>query len=206
MRQPSESKIQLTRKTDRLQLVIPARFRPDRAAKHQLGFAGGINSLLLCSLIITIYISIPLANANTDVAIRVGLGVAMMLMLPLTLWLLKGAWRMSFELAEKFLSQTILEIDRQQLSLSQQLYGLDLSRSKQLKTREITQVIVDSYQHPDAKVPKVSLLVGLDQSDSVKILSTGQDLTDREIQWLAIEVSKWLGVSLSNDLIDPSLL
>jgi hypothetical protein len=206
MRKPSGSKIQITRQADRLELTIPARFRPDQVAIHQLGFAGGISLLVLCLTVLAIWIYILLANAATDVAVRVGLGVALMLVLPLTLWLLKAAWRMSFDLADKFLSQTILEIDRQQLRLSQRLYGLDRGRPKQIKTREITQVIVDSYQHPDTNVPKVSLLVELDQSDSVKILSTGQDLTDREIQWLAIEVSKWLGVSLSNDAIDPSLL
>jgi hypothetical protein len=202
MRQPSGSKIQITRKADRLELIIPARFRPDQVAVHQLGFAGGINFLVLCLSIVAIWIYIPLSNTATDVAVRVGLGVALMLVLPLTLWLLKAGWRLSFDLADKFLSQTILEIDRQQLKLSQNLYGLDRGRPKHLKTREITQVIVDSYQHPDAKVPKVSLLVELDQSDPIRILSTGQDLTEREIQWLAVEVSKWLGVDLMNDAME----
>jgi uncharacterized membrane protein YqjE len=203
MRQPSGSKIQLTSEVDRLQLTIPARFRPDRIAVHQLGFAGGINLIVLLLLVLTIYISVPLANSATDVAVRVGLGVALMFVLPLTLWLLKGAWRMSFDLADKFLSETIVEIDRQRLTLSQHLYGLDRGRPRQLKTREISQIIVDSYQHPDAKVPKVSLLVELSQSDPVRILSTGQDLTEREIKWLANELSNWLSVNLLvHDAID----
>ncbi len=202
MRQPSGSKIQLTSKADRLKLTIPARFRPDRVAIHQLGLAGGINLLVLCAISLAIYLSIPLAIPTTDVAVKVGLGVALMFVLPFTLWLLKGAMRISFDLADQFLSQTIVTIDRRQFTLSQHLYGLDRGRPKHLKTKEISQIIVDSYQHPDAKIPKVSLMMELRQTDPVRILSTGQDLTERELKWLARELSNWLGVNLITDSID----
>jgi hypothetical protein len=202
MRQPSGSKIQLTSKADRLQLTIPARFRPDRAAIHQLGLAGLINLFVLILIALTIYISAPLAIPNTDLAVKVGLGVALMFILPLTLWLLKGGFKLSFDLAEKFLSQTIVTIDRQQFTLSQHLYGLERGRPKHLKTREITQVIVDNYQHPDLKVPKVSLMLELRQIDPIRILCTGQDLTEREIKWMARELSNWLGVNLISGSID----
>ncbi|WP_310421633.1 hypothetical protein [Chamaesiphon sp. VAR_48_metabat_135_sub] len=202
MRQPSGSKIQLTSKADRLELTIPARFRPDRAAIHQLGLAGLINFIVLILIALTIYISAPLSIPNTDLAVKVGLGVALMFILPLTLWLLKGGFKLSFDLAEKFLSQTIVTIDRHQFTLSQHLYGLERIRPKHLKTREITQVIVDNYQHPDLKVPKVSLMLELRQIDPIRILSTGQDLTEREIKWMARELSNWLGVNLITDSID----
>ncbi|WP_041548469.1 hypothetical protein [Chamaesiphon minutus] len=205
MRQPSGSKIQLNSKAERFQLTIPARFRPDRAAIHQLGLAAFINCAVLFLTALTIYISVPLTISTTELAVRVGLGVALMFVLPLTLWLFKGGLKISFELAEKFMSQTILSIDRQQLTLSQHLYGLDRGRPKQLKTREITQVIVDNYQHPDLKVPKVSLMLELRQTDPVRVLSTGQDLTEREIKWMAREVSNWLGVNLVTDTMDWDL-
>ena len=201
MRQPSGSKIQLTSKADRLQLRIPARFRPDRVAIHQLGLATFVNFVVLCLIVLTIYISVPLM-ATTELAVKVGLAVALMFVLPLTLWLLKTGLHLSFDLADKFLSHTLVTIDRKQLTLSQHLYSFDRGRPKQLKTREITQVIVDNYQHPDLKVPKVSLLLELRQTDPVKILSTGQDLTEREIKWLARELSNWLGVNLITDSID----
>jgi hypothetical protein len=202
MRQPSGSKIQLTSKADRLQLTIPARFRPDRIAIHQLGFASGINVIVLVSIALIIYISIPLTIPTTDLAIKVGLGVALMFLIPLTLWLLKSGLHLSFDLADKFLSHTLLTIDRQQFTLSQHLYSLDRGRPKNLKTREISQIIIDNYQHPDTKVPKISLLIELRQTDPVRILSTGQDLTEREIKWLARELSNWLGVNLVSDAIE----
>ena len=202
MRQPSGSKIQLTSKADRLELTIPARFRPDRAAIHQLGLAGFVNFFVLFLIALTIYISAPLSIATTELAVRVGLGVALMFVLPLTLWLLKGGIKMSFDLADKFLSQTILTIDRHKFTLSQHLYGLERGRPKNLKTKEITQVIVDNYQHPDLKVPKVTLMLELRQLDPIRILSTGQDLTEREIKWMARELSNWLGVNLITDEID----
>ena len=96
----------------------------------------------------------------------------------------------------------MLTIDRQQLTLSQHLYSLDRGRPKHLKTKEISQVIVDKYQHTDLKTPKVSLMLELRQIDPVRILSTGQDLTEREIRWLAVELSDWLGVNLINDSIE----
>jgi hypothetical protein len=202
MRQPSGSKIQLTSKADRLELKIPARFRPDRAAIHQLGLAGIINTLVLGLISLSIYISIPLTVATTEVAVKVGLSVALLFVLPLTLWLLKSGLHLSFDLADKFLSHTLIKIDRQQFTLSQHLYGLDRGRPKHLKTNEISQAIVDKYQHGDLKTPKVSLLLELRQTDPVRILSTGQDLTEREIKWLAREISNWLGVNLITDSID----
>lgn len=202
MRQPSGSKIQLTSKADRLELTIPARFRPDRAGIHQLGLAGAIDTIVLISIALSIYISIPLSVATTEVAVKVGLSVALLFLLPLTLWLFNSGLHLSFDLADKFLSHTLIKIDRQQLTLSQHLYGLDRGRPKHLKTREISQVIVDNYQHPDLKVPKVSLLLELRQTDPIRILSTGQDLTEREINWLARELSNWLGVNLIRDSID----
>ena len=202
MRQPSGSKIQLKSKADRLELQIPARFRPDREALHQLGLASIINLAVLMLIALTIYISAPLSLPNTDLAVKVGLGVALMFVLPLTLWLLKGGLRMSFDLADKFLSHTKMTIDRQQLTLSQHLYSLDRDRPKHLKTKEISQVIVDTYQHPDLKVPKVSLLLELRETDPVRIITAGQNLTDREIKWLARELSNWLGVNLVTDALE----
>jgi hypothetical protein len=202
MRQPSGSKIQLISKADRLELKIPARFRPDRVAMHQLGLASVVNLAVLILIALTIYISGPLAYPTTELAVKVGLSVALMFVLPLTLWLLKGGLRMSFDLADKFLSHTTIAIDRKQLTLSQHLYSLDRGRPKHLKTKEISQVIVDAYQHPDLQVPKVSLMLELRQLDPIRILSTGQDLTDREIKWLARELSNWLGVNLVIDEID----
>ncbi len=202
MRQPSGSKIQLKSKADRLELKIPARFRPDRAALHQIGLAIVVNLAVLLLLGLTFWISIPLSRESTDMGARVGLGVALMFVLPLLLWLLKGALRMSFDLADKFLSHTKIAIDPKQLTLSHHLYRLDRGRPKHLKTKDISQIIVDRYQNPDLKVPKVSLLLELRQIDPIRILSTGQDLTEREIKWLARELSNWLGVNLITDEID----
>jgi hypothetical protein len=82
MRQPSGSKIQLTNTADRLELIIPARFRPDRAGVHQLGLAATLNTIVLFLVGLTIYISAPLSVPTTDLAVRVGLGVALMFMCP----------------------------------------------------------------------------------------------------------------------------
>ncbi len=202
MRQPPGSKIQLTSTADRLQLTIPARFRPDRVAIHQLGLAVLVNFFVLLLIALTIYISMPLTISTTELAVKVGLGVALLFVLPLTLWLLKTVLHLSFDLADQFLSQTMIMIDRQQFTLSQHLYSLERGRPKRLKTRDISQVIVDNYQHPDLKVPKVSLMLELRQIDPIRILSTGQDLTERELKWLAREVSNWLGVNLIANSID----
>jgi hypothetical protein len=202
MRQPSGSKIQITSTDDRLEIIIPARFRPDKAAKHQLGLAGTIDSIAVGLLIITIYISLQFSGAAGDLAVKVGLSVALMFLVPLTLWLLKGGFKMSFDLADKFLSHTKIEIDRRQFTLSQHLYTLERSRPKHLKTHEITQTIVDTYQHPDLKVKKVALLLELRQNDPIRVLSTGQDLTASEIKWLAVKLSDWLGVNLFSEDLD----
>jgi hypothetical protein len=205
MRQPSGSKIQLTSTADRLQLTIPARFRPDRIANHQLGLAGGVDLLAFGLIVLTIYMFVQLQNPTVEIGPKIGMVVALMFVLPGTLFLLKTGLHLSFDLADKFLSRTSISIDRQQLTLSQHLYGLERARPKQLKTREISQVIVDKYQHSDLKTAKVSLMLELRQVDPIRILSTGQDLTEREIRWLAVELSNWLGVNLINDSIELDL-
>jgi hypothetical protein len=197
MRQPSGSKIEITSTVDRLEVKIPARFRPDKAAKHQLVFVGSIDLLVFCLTILIIYISIPLSSSTSEGPVKIGLGVAMMFVLPLTLWLFKAGLRMSFDLADKFLSHIVIEIDRRQFSLSKHLYSLERERPKHVKTQEISQIIVDTYQHPDLEVPKISLMLELRQIDPIRVLSTGQDLTEKEIKWLASKISEWLGVSLS---------
>jgi hypothetical protein len=201
MRQPSGSKIQLTSTVARLQLTIPARFRPDRVARHQLGLAGLTDLGALILMAITIYVSISI-NSTTELAVKVALAVALMFLIPLAYWLLRTGLHLSFDLADKFLSYTLLTIDRRQFAISQHLYSLDRDRPKQLKTNDISQVIVDKYQHADLKTPKVSLMLELRNIDPVRILSTGQDLTEREIKWMAIEVSNWLGVNLITDSIE----
>ncbi len=202
MRQPSGSKIKIASTDDRLEIIIPARFRPDKAAKHQLGLAGTIDSIAVGLLIITIYISLQFSGAGEDLAVKVGLSVALMFLVPLTLWLIRGGFKLSFDLADKFLSHTKIEIDRRQFTLSQHLYTLERSRPKHLKTYEITQTIVDTYQHPDLKVKKVALMLELRQNDPIRVLSTGQDLTASEIKWLAVKLSDWLGVNLFSEDLD----
>jgi hypothetical protein len=160
------------------------------------------DSIVLGLIALTIYISIPLTIPTTELAVKVGLSVALMFVLPLTYWLLKTGLHLSFDLADKFLSHMLLTIDRKQFTISQHLYSLDRGRPKHLKTNEISQVIVDKYQHADLQTPKVSLLLELRQTDPIRILSTGQDLTEREIKWLARELSNWLGVNLITDSID----
>lgn len=202
MRQPSGSKIQLTTHTDRLELKIPARFRPDRVAIHQIGLTVGVTLLTLFLLVLAIYISLPLGNPATDLALRVGLSVALLFTVPLMLWLGKASLKLLFDLADKFLSHTTIAIDRRQFVLSNHLFTLERLRPKTLNTRDISQVMVDTYLHPDLKAKKIGLLLELRQAESVRLLSSGQDLTPKEIRWLAAELSDWLGVSLVNDHLD----
>jgi hypothetical protein len=151
---------------------------------------------------LNIYIWILLGSSRTEAGAKVGLGVALMFVLPSTFFLLKTGLHLAFDLADKFLSKTLVTIDRKQLTLSQHLYGLDRGRPKHLKTNEISQVIVDRYQHSDLKTPKISLMIELRQIDPVRILSTGQNLTERELKWMARELSNWLGVNLITDSIE----
>jgi hypothetical protein len=190
MRQPSGSKIQLNSKADRLELQIPARLRFDRSAMHQLVVTSIMNLVTLVPICLSIYVVV------------IGFTFGLIALLPLTLMLGKSAWRMSFDFADEFLLQTKIVIDRQQFTLSQHLYSLDRGRPKQLKTREISQVIIDSYQISDKKVKKVTLILELRQTDPVRILSTGQNLTEREIRWLGAELSQWLGVNLYSEAFD----
>jgi hypothetical protein len=201
VRQPSGSKIQLTSHLDRLEIKIPARFRPDRAGIHQIGLTSGVNLLSLLLLVLVICISIPLVNSTTELATRIGLSIALMFIVPLMLWLGKAGFKLLFDLADKYLSHTTIAIDRRQFVFTHYLFTLERIRPKTLNTRDISQVMVDTYQNSDFKTKKIGLLLELRQAESVRLLSSGQDLTSKEINWLAVELSDWLGVSLVNDAV-----
>jgi hypothetical protein len=199
VRQPSGSKIEITSNADRLEIRIPARFRPDRAGTHQIGLTIGVALLTLLLLILAICAAIPLVSSTTELATRVGLSVALMFTVPLMLWVGKAGFKLSFDLADKYLSHTTIAIDRRQFVFTNYLFTLERIRPKTLNTRDISQVMVDTYHNSDFKDKKIGLLLELRQAESIRLLSSGQDITRKEIKWLAVELSDWLGVGLAHD-------
>jgi hypothetical protein len=199
MRQPSGSKIQISKSIDRLEITIPARFRPDRVIWHQIGMTSLVTGIALFLGGVVAYISIQLSAASNDVAVKVGLCVGLLFTVPFLLWVGKASLRLLFELFDRFSSHLYLEIDDRQLKMVTRLLTLDRSRPQTVKTNEIYQIIIDRYRTPKTNEKQANLVLDLAQERSVKLLMSGQNLTASEIEWLAEKLSKYLDISIFNN-------
>jgi hypothetical protein len=199
MPRPTGSKITTTKTVDRLEIKIPARFRPDRPERHQIGMTGLVTFCALSILGVVIYIFQQLSVSNNDAPIKIGLCVGLLFTLPMLLWVGKTSLRLLFELADRYCSHTHLEIDDRQLKIVTRLLTLDRSRPQTVQIREIIQIVIDRYRHPQDNSKQANLILDLDRERSVKLFRSGRDLTAPEVEWLGAKLAQKLSVGVFNN-------
>ena len=96
-----------------------------------------------------------------------------------------------------------LRIDRQQISYSSHLLGLRWNNSKPAPRRDICQLEIEQVEYtiPDTK-QKLSRFSQMSvQAGNQKYrLGVEQKLSESEIEWLATELSQWLGLKIKKTL------
>ena len=98
-----------------------------------------------------------------------------------------------------------LRIDRQQISSTSHLLGLRWNHSKPVARQDICQLeieeIEDTRRDTEQKSSRVYQLI-IQAGNKKYPLGVKQKLTESEIEWLATELSQWLGLKIQRTLTD----
>ena len=109
----------------------------------------------------------------------------------------------------KFLDSLFLEvrlrIDRQQISYSSDILGLRWNNSQPAPRQDICQLEIEEIEYTrrgtKQKLSRVSQMI-IQAGNQKYQLGVKQRLSESEIEWLATELSQWLGLKLQRTLTD----
>ena len=109
----------------------------------------------------------------------------------------------------KFLDSLFLEvrlrIDRQQISYSSDILGLRWNNSQPAPRQDICQLEIEQIEYTrrgtKQKLSRVSQMI-IQAGNQKYQLGVKQRLSESEIEWLAIELSQWLGLKIQRTLTD----
>jgi serine/threonine protein kinase len=109
----------------------------------------------------------------------------------------------------KFLDSLFLEvrlrIDRQQISYSSDILGLRWNNSQPAPRQDICQLEIEQIEYTrrgtKQKLSRVSQMI-IQAGNQKYQLGVKQRLSESEIEWLATELSQWLGLKLQRTLTD----
>lgn len=98
-----------------------------------------------------------------------------------------------------------LRIDRQQISCTSHLLGLTWNNSKAASRQEICQLEIEQGEYIASftrhKLSKTSQII-IQANNQEYRLGANPGLSEVEIEWLATELSQWLGVKIKRTLTD----
>jgi serine/threonine protein kinase len=182
---PVDSKIQLTRNQDLLEIII----RPSGWQASMLffgAFAIAWNSFILFwtigALLIPFPVNIPFALFSLPFW---GAGGSMMYGVLFTLW-----------------GSTRLRLDEQQVALTYELFGFKFDRPKRSPRQNITKLVYSpQYFTKDSDGDRIHVPAQLDIWAGVKKYQIGGNnspiKSEAEMEWLAQELSTWLGIEIT---------
>jgi hypothetical protein len=204
MAKPAKTKIKLSKREDRLELLLPRHQRLDRAGRHQVAITLAIDAIALFLLISSIWIgiNINIQSAQDNRGMVAGLCAGLLFVLPLALWVLGAAFKNSVEMCKQLFSKTSVSIDRKQLSLSSKFWNFDWGAIRNIKVKDIQRVVTTDYQYLEGtrkeKAP-CFVVLEIDGQGTVNLLAAEHRLTKAEAKWVGKEMSRWLGVKFGND-------
>ena len=98
--------------------------------------------------------------------------------------------------------EEIITIDRQEIVAIQRIWGLTLSGKKKMAREHINKLVkADSYHTKDSDGDRVYVPMALTIWAGTKEYTIGgrfSGLSEPEIEWLAAELSQWLGIPITN--------
>jgi serine/threonine protein kinase len=172
---PPSSDIKLTKNSEFIQIVIPPQ-----------GIGFGLIALL--SAAVPLIISLGSYIFYTD---NLGSNHQFIMLISISFFL--GAVGVMFLFA--LFRKLRLRIDRQQISHTSNLLGLRWNHSKPARRQDICQLEIKQIGY------KVSQMI-IQAGDQKYRLGVKQGLSESEIEWLATELSQWLGLKIQRTLTD----
>lgn len=183
LKQPQGSQIQLKKSTDRLEIVIPPQgFHPSLIML--IPFAIAWNSFILMWTSFALMAPFPVNLGFSLFSLpfwTVGISMAVG-----ALFILFGSTRLS--------------IDRKQIAMSYEMFGIRYQRPRP-QPRDAIHTIVHTPKHfakdsDGDRVAKPAKLEILANSKSFPLVRTDWTGNEKEIEWLAQELSQWLGLPI----------
>ena len=174
--QPPESDIILTKNSEFIEIIIP----PQGVGSS---FIIPLFSAAVAAYTFFIFLAIVGANYFRDLGIWVSMFSANFLA-AVVVTLLYALFR-----------ELRLRIDRQQISYSSHLLGLRWNHSKPARRQDICQLKIKKIRY------KVSQMI-IQAGNQKYRLGVEQGLSESEIEWLATELSQWLGLKIQRTLRD----
>jgi serine/threonine protein kinase len=175
--QPLESDIKLTKNSEFIEIIIPP---------QEVGFSFLIALFSAGVVAHTFFLFLGMVGANYfwDLSILVIRLSASLLAAVLVVAVLYALCR-----------ELRLRIDRQQISHTSNLLGLRWNHSKPARRQDICQLEIKQIRY---KVSQIIIQAG----NQKYRLGVEQKLSESEIEWLATELSQWLGLKIQRTLRD----
>lgn len=176
--QPPSSDIKLTKNSEFIEIVIPPQ-----------GIGFGLIALLSAAVpasigLLPAVFSSYISTYNSEINHQFTLISGILVLGPVGVMFMWALFR-----------KLRLRIDRQQISYSSHLLGLRWNNSKAAPRPDICQLEIEQIGY------KVSQMII--QTDNQKYrLGVKQGLSESEIEWLATELSQWLGLKIQRTLTD----
>ncbi|MEG3955387.1 serine/threonine-protein kinase [Microcoleus sp. herbarium2] len=172
--QPPESDIKLTKNSEFIEIIIP----PQGVGSS---FIIALFSAALAAYIFFIFLAIVGSHYFGDIGISV-LMLSAILLAAVVVALLYALFR-----------ELRLRIDRQQITHTSNLLGLRWNHSKPARRQDICQLEIKQIRY------KVSQMI-IQAGNQKYRLGVKQKLSESEIEWLATELSQWLGLKIKKTL------
>ena len=173
--QPLESDIKLTKNSEFIEIIIPP---------QEVGFSFLIALFSAAVAVYTFFTFLAIVGANNfrDLSILVIRLSASLLAAVVVVAVLYALCR-----------ELRLRIDRQQISYSSHMLGLRWNNSKPARRQDICQLKIKKIRY------KVSQMI-IQAGNQKYRLGVEQGLSESEIEWLATELSQWLGLKIQRTL------
>jgi len=175
--QPLESDIKLTKNSEFIEIIIP----PQEVV---FSFLIALFSAAVAAYTFFTFLAIVGANNFRDLSILVIRLSASLLAAVVVVAVLYALCR-----------ELRLRIDRQQISHTSNLLGLRWNHSKPARRQDICQLEIKQIRY---KVSQIIIQAGKQKYP----LGVDQRLSESEIEWLATELSQWLGLKIQRTLRD----
>ena len=175
--QPPESDIKLTKNSEFIEIIIP----PQEVV---FSFLIALFSAAVAAYTFFTFLAIVGANNFRDLSILVIRLSASLLAAVVVVAVLYALCR-----------ELRLRIDRQQITHTSNLLGLRWNHSKPARRQDICQLEIKQIRY---KVSQIIIQAG----NQKYRLGVEQKLSESEIEWLATELSQWLGLKIQRTLRD----
>lgn len=177
---PIGTKVVLTKGANFLNILLP----PTR-----------VNDGIICLILFAIFwnASLPMVTWITVMAFLNGVPVLLVLLLLAFLWV--GDFYILLGIIGSLFGRTRLAINPHELELSHELFGWKYKRSSRIQRQNIS-VVRMGYGYA-GKRESVEIWAGT----KVCSVSSKYDLSEPELEWLAQQLSSWLGIPTIRDIL-----